>query len=73
MEQTVLIVVTVGIIIIAIGAILVSIFFYQRHKKTKRKFDEAQMVYGAKLEAERAAQKGKKSWKQRLITRKTIK
>lgn len=71
MVSVLLIAVTVSIAIIAVLAILFSIFLYLRHKKAKRKMDEAQLIYGANLEAER--NKKKKSWKQRLITRKTIK
>lgn len=72
MDSTVLIVIIICIVGVAVGAVIFSLWFYMRQKKARLKLAEAEAMYGAKQEAERLKKANKKSWKQRLITRKTI-
>ena len=72
MESTILIILIICIVGVAVGAVIFSLWFYMRQKKARLKLAEAEAMYGAKQEAERLKKANKKSWKQRLITRKTI-
>ena len=72
MESTILIILIICIVGVAVGAVIFSLLFYMRQKKARLKLAEAEAMYGAKQEAERLKKANKKSWKQRLITRKTI-
>ena len=72
MESWALIVIIIGVLVIAIAAIVVSLFLYMRHRKTKQRLADAEALYGAKQAADNLKKSKGKNWKQRLITRKTI-
>ena len=71
MDSPVLITVTVLLVILAVGAILLSLFLYLRHRKAKQKLAEAKYAFDAQQFEK--SQKAKKGWKHKFMARKTIK
>ncbi|XP_067950638.1 synaptotagmin-7-like isoform X2 [Watersipora subatra] len=72
MQAWILGLVIVGAVLITVAAILASLLFYFRHRKTKKRLAEAEALYGAKQQAENAKKAGKWNLKDRLVKRKTI-
>ena len=71
MEPSYLALVAVSVVLAVILAVICGVYCYLRRKRARKQYEEA-LLHGAQQEIQQN-QKTKKSWKQRLITRKTIK